>query len=211
MSVNRRSSPLLKPRSLALTQPNARTTTRILLALLFLLSSVALAWALLENAHSAAHADPTLLETYVPAINSSYSAIDPWGLAFDTSGHVWVAEPQCDVNVSAVPICSHTITSGMLEYSKQGFSNGAQPLQKLSEPQGYSSPFFLAFDSSGNLWFTEPVTNAIGEYDTTNNWHQWTVPTSGASPLDLTIDQYGHVWFTELSANQIGEFDPNTS
>lgn len=211
MSGFRRGSPIQKLRSLALAQPNARTTTRILLALLFLLSSFALSWVLLENAHSAVHADPTLLETYVPAINSSYSAIDPWGLAFDTSGHVWVAEPQCDVNISAVPICSHTITSGMLVYSKQGFSNGAQPLQKLSEPQGYSSPFFLAFDSSGNLWFTEPVTNAIGEYDTTNNWHQWTVPTSGASPLDLTIDQYGHVWFTELSANQIGEFDPNTS
>ncbi len=211
MSGNRRGLLSGKLRLLASSQPKARTTARILLALLFFISSVGLAWVLLENAHSAAHADPTLRETYVPAINPSFTAIDPWGLAFDTSGHVWVAEPQCDVNVSAVPICSHTITSGMLEYSKQGFTNGAQPLQILGEPQGYSSPFFLAFDSSGNLWFTEPVTNAIGEYDNTNNWHQWTVPTSGASPLDLTIDQYGHVWFTELSASQIGEFDPNTT
>jgi hypothetical protein len=207
MSGNRRGSPLRKLRPLASSHPKAGTTARILLALLSIISSVALAWVLLENAHSAAHADPTLLETYVPAINSSFTAIDPWGLAFDTSGHVWVAEPQCDVNVSAVPICTHTITSGMLEYSKQGFSNGVQPLQTLSEPKGYSSPFFLAFDSSGNLWFTEPVTNAIGEFDTTSTWHQWTVPTSNASPFDLTIDQYGHIWFTELSANQIGEFD----
>ncbi|HEX9134856.1 MAG TPA: hypothetical protein VF844_21430, partial [Ktedonobacteraceae bacterium] len=97
MSGNRRGSPLQKLRPLASSQPKARTTAHILLALLFVISSVALAWVLLENAHSAAHADPTLLETYVPAINSSYTAIDPWGLAFDTSGHVWVAEPQCDV------------------------------------------------------------------------------------------------------------------
>ncbi len=60
---------------------------RLLLALLSILSSVVLAWVMLEIAHSAAHADPTLQETYVPAFDQTYEAI-PWGLAFDTSGHV---------------------------------------------------------------------------------------------------------------------------
>jgi virginiamycin B lyase len=181
----------------------------MLLAFLCVIGSVALAWMLLENAHSAAHADPAVQETYVPAFDRNFEAL-PWGLAFDTSGHVWVAEPQCDADVNTIPICSNTIPGGILEYTRQGFSNSSQPLQKFQVPQGYSSPFFLAFDTAGDLWFTEPVTNAIGELDTSNNWHQWKVPTNNASPFDLTFDQYGHLWFTELGANKIGVFDPST-
>jgi streptogramin lyase len=171
-----------------------------------LVASAALAFVLTIHAHSAAHADPTLIQRQVPAINQSYGS-DPWDIKFDKSGHVFVAEPQCDVNVNAFPVCSMSHQSGIIEYSVSGFSSGAQP-QILVEPPGYTSPFFLAFDGSGNLWFTEPVSNSIGEYDTGGNWHQWTVPTAQASPLDLTFDQYGHLWFTELGANQIGEFDP---
>jgi len=179
---------------------------RIVIVGCSLIASVALALGLILHVHSAAHADPTLIQRQVPAINSQYGS-DPWDIKFDKSGHVWVAEPQCDVNINAFPICSHTVQSGIIEYSVSGFSSGAQP-QILVEPPTYTSPFFLAFDSSGNLWFSEPVSNSIGEYDAGGNWHQWLVPTAKASPLDLTFDQYGHLWFTEPGANQIGEFDP---
>src|SRR6266567_3980503 len=182
---------------------------RIVFVCCSLVASVAFAFAVLIHAHSAAHADPTLIQARVPQFNSSFNQ-DPWGIAVDSGGHVWVAEPQCDPNVSAVPICGHAVQSGILEYSSSGFNCNSSPMQKLQVPAGYSSPFFLAFDSNGNLWFTEPVTNAIGEYDTKGNWHQWSVTTAGASPLDLTFDQFGHLWFTELSANKIGEFDPVT-
>src|SRR6266705_1080206 len=117
MLGNRRGIPLRIPRPLSFSNHKPGTTARILLALLTLITSVALAWVLLVNAHSAAHADPTLQEAYVPAINLSYAVTDPWGLALDTSGHVWVAEPQCDVNGNTAPVCSHTIQSGILEYS----------------------------------------------------------------------------------------------
>ena len=182
---------------------------RIALVGCSLLASAALAFVLLVHVHSDAHADPTLLQTQVPAIDPSFGS-DPWDIKFDHSGHVFVAEPQCDVNVAGFPVCTTIHTSGIIEYSASGFSNGAQPIARLIEPsnQNYSSPFFLAIDSSGNLWFSEPVTNSIGEYDTGGNWHQWTVPTAGASPFDLTFDQYGHLWFTELTANKIGVFDP---
>ena len=182
---------------------------RIVFVCCSFVASVAFAFAVLIHAHSAAHADPTLIQARVPQFNSSFNQ-DPWGIAVDTGGNVWVAEPQCDPNVSAVPICGHAVQSGILEYSSSGFNSNSSPMQKLQVPAGYSSPFFLAFDSNGNLWFTEPVTNAIGEYDTKGIWHQWSVTTAGASPLDLTFDQFGHLWFTELSANKIGEFDPVT-
>ncbi len=185
---------------------------RIALVGCSLIASATLAFVLLVHVHSDAHADPTLVQAQVPAINSSYG-VDPWDIKFDNSGHVFVAEPQCDPDVNKFPVCTPPpnqigIQSGIIEYSTASFTNGAQPIKTLNEPSGYTSPFFLAFDSSGNLWFSEPVSNSIGEYDTGGNWHQWSVPTAGASPFDLTFDQYGHLWFTELTANKIGEFNP---
>ncbi len=175
-----------------------------------LVASVALGFGLVVHAHSTAHAAPALVSTQVPAINSQYG-VDPWDVKFDKNGHVFVAEPQCDVDVNIFPVCgSSIINTGIIEYSVANFTNNANPINKLLEPQGYTSPFFLAFDSSGNLWFTEPVSNSIGEYDTQGNWHQWSVPTAQASPFDLTFDQYGHLWFTEIHASQVGEFDPGT-
>src|SRR5579859_5339407 len=122
---------------------------RIALVGSWLIASAALAFVLLVHVHSAAHADPTLIQTQVPPINQSFGS-DPWDIKFDNSGHVWVAEPQCDVNVNAFPVCSHTVQSGLIEYSASGFTSGVQPLNKLAEPVGFTSPFFLAFDGSGN-------------------------------------------------------------
>src|SRR5690349_20512572 len=101
---------------------------RITLVGCSLIASAALAFVLLVHVHSLI-ADPTLIQTQVPAIIQSFGS-DPWDMKFDKSGHVWVAEPQCDVNVNAFPICSHTVQSGIIEYSVAGFSNGVQPLSK---------------------------------------------------------------------------------
>ncbi|GAC1619193.1 MAG: hypothetical protein NVS4B7_11480 [Ktedonobacteraceae bacterium] len=57
------------------------------------------------------------------------------------------------------------------------------------------------------MWFTEPMSNAIGELiPGTNSWKQWTVPTASAAPFDLAFDSHGNLWFTEILANKIGEF-----
>jgi streptogramin lyase len=211
MRNSQRNSPLSPVKQFVALKSPFSIVMRIVIVGCSLIASVALALGLILHVHSAAHADPTLISTQVPAINQSFGS-DPWDIKFDKSGHVWVAEPQCDVNVNAFPICSHTVQSGIIEYSAAGFNNGVQPLNKLVEPPGLTSPFFLAFDSSGNLWFSEPVSNSIGEYDAGGDglWHQWAVPTPQASPLDLTFDQYGHLWFTELGASKIGEFDPGS-
>jgi hypothetical protein len=187
---------------------------RMLFLSCFLLASMAGVFAMLFHARSAAHADPTLIQANTPVINSNFPAIDPWALTFDNSGkNIWVAEPQCDVNVSGAQVCSHTFNSGFLEYRASGFNSGSTPTL-LYEPSGYSSPFFVKFDSAGNMWFTEPNTDSIGEYDTSGSWHQWTVPTAAANPFDLTIDLvHDTIWFTELSvsASKIGEFIPSTA
>lgn len=172
-------------------------TARIVLALLSIIASIGLVWTALSGTHTAARAStPSIRETSTP------SAI-PWGIAFDSNSNAWVAEPGCD-GLNCTPQ-----TGAIAHFDHQNFSL----LQDYREPSGYSSPLFLAVDTQGNVWFTEPVTNAIGELILNNgtpSWKQWSAPTAGASPYDLAFDAAGNLWFTEFSAASIGEFVPST-
>lgn len=182
--------------------PQLRRSARWLLLLLMLAVSAGTAWAIVGHNQKPALAAPSFLKTILPGY-------EPWGVTHDRAEHIWVAEPECDPNIYNHPVCASTIQGNLIEYSETNFHDGAQPLQVQHEPSGYSSPFFIAVDASNNLWFSEPVTNALGELDHLGNWHQWNVPTPGASPFDLIIDNYGHIWFTEPGASAIGEFNPD--
>lgn len=129
---------------------------------------------------------------------------NPWAVAFDKSGHVWVAEPGCD----AEPNCLTTFPSYIAEYTR---SNEAL-VKNYLQPQGYSSPVFLALDKNSNIWFTEPTTNSIGEliHGSTPQWKQWKVPTASANPYDLVFDRNGNIWFSEFTGNKIGFFNTLT-
>lgn len=168
---------------------------RLSLALLVTLGSIALAWIILglTGAHAAG-----VIETPTKAT--------PWAVAFDKSSHVWVAEPGCD----AEPNCQTAFPSYISEYNR---TNNTL-VKDFPEPTGFSSPVFLLVDSHGNIWFTEPTTNAIGRLTPATKtgpaWKQWTVPTASASPYDLVLDNNGNIWFTEYSANKIGFFNTTT-
>jgi len=131
------------------------------------------------------------------------TALTPWGVAIDyQQGIVWVAEPGCVPN----PRCSSTTQGDLSQYA---LSDG-NFMADFSEPNGYSSPLFLAVDNEGNVWFTQSTTDALGEYDTQDgSWHQWYLK-QGSMPLDLTFDTHGNLWFTEFGTNDIGFFDPFT-
>src|SRR5579863_1255580 len=171
---------------------------RIALALFSTLASVALAWSLLVGSHTSAHASPpTIRETAIPNA-------DPWGEAFDKAGNIWVAESMCD----PTPTCGPQ-TGSIAEFDRSTFSL----IQDFSEPWNYSSPLFLAADASGNIWFSEPSSNAIGELVPNNgnpSWSQYPLPTSNAIPYDLTFDWSGNLWFTEYGNSSIGELIPSS-
>ena len=132
------------------------------------------------------------------------TALLPWGIAFDYArGFVWVAEPGCEPK----PKCLAT-TQGILGQYAYSDSN---LIQNFNEPAGYSSPLFVAVDKDGNVWFTQPDTDAIGEFDTqSQNWNQWPLK-HGSAPFDLTFDSSGNLWFTEFGSNKIGFFNPQTN
>ncbi|HEY0753983.1 MAG TPA: hypothetical protein VGD98_08495 [Ktedonobacteraceae bacterium] len=188
--------------------PRSKALARLALVLVVIGAGAVLAWNVVAreqaSAHAALLATPTIITTTLPG----YS---PWGLTQDHAGHIWVAEPECSPgDISAQPFCSQTIQGNLIEYASSGFSAHTRPLRVAAEPAGYSSPFFALADASDNIWFSEPVTNALGELDRQGHWHQWTVSTPRANPFALAFDRAGHLWFTEPGISALGEFIPAT-
>lgn len=165
---------------------------RTSIALLVTITSIALAWILLNvsDAHAA-------------GVVETPTQTNPWGVAFDNKGHIWVAEPGCD----ASPMCAMAFPSYLGEYN---ISNDTL-VGNVLEPAGYSSPVNVAVSSTGDIWFTEPTSNAIGKFvPGSATWSQWNVPTANAIPYDLAFDSTGNLWFTEYGANHIGFFNVTT-
>ncbi len=165
---------------------------RLGLALAAVAGSLALTWALLSS-HKGAHATGQI---------QTPTQQEPWGLTFDKSGHVWVAEPACDPQ----PTCNPPLPSGSI--GEFNTSDGSKVRESSSSPNTYV-PVFLAVDGSGNIWFTDSTNNAIGEFVPSGpTWTEFPGLAAGAQPYDLTFDGAGNIWFTERSG-KIGFF--NTS
>src|SRR5947209_3205084 len=132
----------------------------------------------------------SVTDYYVPG---SY----PWGTAFDGSGRVWVAMPGCDL----APSCSSSTPPGKLALFDPNTHNWATI---VSLPAGYGQPVFVAVDQSGKVWFTMPVTNAIGLYDpVSTNVTQWAVPTASSG---ISADKHGLIWLDDSLQNTFGSF-----
>lgn len=143
--------------------------------------------------------------TYAAGISEVSTQTNPWGVTLDGNGHIWVAEPGCDVS----PVCGSAFPTYIGEYQ---LSNGSL-VKNYAEPAHFSSPVFIVKDNKGRFWFTETNSNAIGMLlpgSTSPTWMQWNVPSAKAIPYDLTLDSNGNIWFSEFSANKIGFFNTTT-
>jgi len=129
------------------------------------------------------------------------SGLDPWGTAFDSSGHVWVAVPGCNPN----PDCGNNAGPGKIEEFDPSTSTWIKTIPLTS-----GQALFLAFDAQGNLWFPMFHTNQLGEYDTSGHFNFWPLPTTASGPWDLVFDHTGNIWITEHFVNKIAEFNPTT-
>lgn len=150
-----------------------------------------------EPAPISQHRARSMTPVHVP------TAMAPWGIALDTlHGYVWVAEPGCE----PLPKCPTAFPGVIGQYA---LSDGSF-IQSITEPSGYSSPLFIVVDTAGHLWFTQPNSDAIGEYDPrTATWNQWHTK-KGSTPYDLVFDTQGNLWFTEMGSNSIGFLNTHT-
>jgi len=133
----------------------------------------------------------------------SRGAGDPWGTAFDRWGNLWFAEPGCDF----APTCPAGTPPGQIGELK-AFSH-VVVFYTLPNIPG-NQPIFLAFDRSGDLWFTTPNNSKIGEFRPSAGKFigQWAV-TAGSGPWDLTFSNRT-IWYTEHLVSAVGTFSPST-
>ena len=174
--------------------------------LTFCVALILLAASMLLVARSiiGSHAQPTLASSISNMSEFPVPGSDPWGTTFDSSGRVWVALPGCDF----APSCPTGTPPGKLALFDPVAQNW---VTIVSLPVGYGQPIFVAVDPNGKVWFTMPVTNALGMYDpVAMTVSQWAVPTAGAGPWGITVDSGGKIWFTEHYVNQIASFDPGS-
>jgi streptogramin lyase len=174
---------------------------RMGILLLVLLASVGFALNILHTAHAA------------PITQTQLPTVEPWGIAFDGHGTTWVAEPACD----ETPVCSRSATSSngaIAAVSNTNLSVAAN--FQVPHQNGFSGPVFVKSDGQGNIWFSMPTANTIGELRPNFSnpgasvWKAFSVNTASAGPYDLTFDTHGNLWFTEILASQIGELNPAT-
>jgi len=176
-----------------------------LLAIVFILVVVVLAFVF---AHLEVRSAPIVTTIDASAVTITDAPIpggvDPWGLASDAQGNIWVALPGCDPN----PRCAVTAPPGKLAvYNPDTLKwTASYPF-----PKNFGQPLFLAFDKQGVVWFPMFQTDALGSFNpATKVFHQWPIPTKKAGPWAVAIDHSGNIWFTEHFINQIGRFDPRT-
>ncbi|MGA2471161.1 MAG: hypothetical protein ABSG64_10775 [Solirubrobacteraceae bacterium] len=76
---------------------------------------------------------------------------------------------------------------------------------------GDTNPTAIAVGPDGNLWYTEPGSNSIGEMNpSTFAFTDYPLPTSSTNVTGITVGPDGNIWFTESGVAQIGEINPTT-
>ena len=155
-------------------------------------------------------------------VNQS-SLFDPAGIAFDSSGNLWVADfganrvLEFEKGVSG--FVSGQLASLVLGQSSFSGSTGA------TTQTGLQGPLALAFDSSGNLWVSDTYNDRVLEFvkgaggftddeaaslvlgqsdftslgysiSQTGLWH----------PDGLAFDSSGNLWVTDLANNRVVEY-----
>jgi sugar lactone lactonase YvrE len=159
-----------------------------------------------------------------PASNAGLCS--PMGLAFDSSGNLWVSDAGANRVLEFVPGASGCpagqFCDGMTASLVVG-TNGVCP--PSASASSLCAPRGIAFDSSGNLWvadtgdyrvleipapYTGGASVVLGQSDFTTTSYEGTTQTSVGTPEDLAFDSSGNLWVTDNGNSRVLEFTPSS-
>jgi DNA-binding beta-propeller fold protein YncE len=178
--------------------------------------------------------DGNVIEKFDSAGNGSFfasSAIGPEGLAFDSSGYLYVVnEGDASGNHRNIERLSPTgadlgpvVTSGLTAPNGLAFDGngdlyvsdfGTNTIEKFSAvgvhlgtfASGLASPRGIAFDSSGNLYVANFGDNTIAKIDPTGNRSLFASGLNG--PHKLAFDSAGNLYVATYFDNGIQKLNP---
>ena len=120
----------------------------------------------------------------------------PDGIEIARNGHIWMTE---------------SIGNKLVEIDPKTGKAIEIPHPRAAEDPGLRA---IAFDSHGNIWFSEREFGSLGMFDPrTRRWRSWRAPAHGGKAYGtdaIVIDRRDAVWFSHAGGNYIGRFDPRT-
>ena len=128
----------------------------------------------------------------------------PVGIAIDKNGNPWVTD-----HGTSIFFMVNSTDGKVTEYSTSPlFSNSDSGLNDF----GYTLPYWIRMDSTGNLWFNEHVGNKIARFNTTDKTLvEYWIPTQNtlwppgiSNSLQFSIGKNNQIWFTEWTENKLG-------
>jgi copper transport protein len=73
---------------------------------------------------------------------------------------------------------------------------------------GTSIITLMAMDSKNGLWYLDPLTKTIGNYDPTTNFNKQFAFPGHVTPSGITIDSSDKIWITSPTSGEVIIFDP---
>ena len=211
----------------AVSLPNPLCTALFAVTMLVLLAS---GLALADNIYVSSYNEDNIYKFDSSGIKSTFaSGLDgPTGLAFDSSGYLYVADYKDMGRIMKLDLSGNmsTFASGFtsdldspfgLAFDSSGYlyvanQGGPGTIEKFDASgngtifaSGLHSPAGLAFDSSGNLFVTSHSSSTIEKFDASGNG---TIFASGLNgPTGLAFDSSGNFYAASWKSGTIEKFD----
>lgn len=115
----------------------------------------------------------------------------PYGIAVDTSGHIWFTE------LGGNKIGKLTLADG-----------DVVTVTEYAIPTADSSPAGIIAGPDGTMWFTEYDGNKIGRITSSDVITEYALPHPNSAPIAITVGPDGNLWFCEDTGNRIGKMSP---